>query len=320
MRAGTSSISVMALFSLASVSVFGAHVKGMINNRTGETFTVASGNENVIVLLTESTSTEDETGLFGLGTEKLSPIVLIPGLKVDVEGEPNGQGQFVAKTITVDGDDLETSEMIQAGINPTAKQVEANIEAIDVNRRAIEANKQSSSANASEIAALKAQIEALKAGIAEHKLNTTNHEQKITETIKVIHETTDRFMSLADYDVKTNATVKFGTGSSSISKESEGELMTLAKTATGLKGYIIEVIGYTDSTGHDAVNTKLSEDRARAVITYLMQQGGVPVRHIVAPGAMGEYAPVASNETAAGRAENRRVDIKVLVHKGAAAD
>ncbi len=317
MHRGTSLISLMALFSLASLSVFGANVKGMINNRTGETFTVASDGGNVIVLLTDGTTTRDETGLFGLGTEKLAAVVLIPGLKVAVEGEPNEQGQFVAKTITVDGDDLETAEMIQAGINPTAKQVEANIEAIDVNRRAIEANRQSSSANAAEIEALKAQIDALKAGIAEHKLNTANHEQKITETIKVVHETTERFMSLADYETKGEATVKFTFGSSSLSEESQGALKTLAESATGLKGYVIEVVGHADSTGHDALNTKLSEDRAKAVIAYLVQQGGVPVRHIIAPAAMGEYAPAASNETEAGRAENRRVDIKILVHKGA---
>jgi len=320
MHARTSLISLLALFCLASVSAFAAHVKGMINSRTGETLTVASDNGNVIVLLTDSTTTKDDTGLLGFGNEKMASVVLIPGLKVDVDGEPNGQGQFVAKTITVDGDDLEASEMIQAGINPTAKQVEANIEAIDANRRAIETNKQSSSTNATQIEALKGQIEALKGVLAEHKKNSSQHEQKITETIKVVHETTNRFMSLADYDVKTSATVKFGSGSSSISQESEDALKALAKTATGLKGYIIEVTGHTDSTGNDAINTKLSEDRSKAVITYLMQQGGVPVRHIVAPGAMGEYAPVASNETATGRAENRRVDIKVLVHKGAAAN
>ena len=156
MHARTSLISLMALFSLASVSAFGANVKGMISSRTGETLTVTSDSGNVIVLLTDSTTTKDDTGLFGLGTDKMASVVLIPGLKVDVDGASNEQGQFVAKTITVDGDDLETSEMIQAGINPTAKQVEANIEAIDVNRRAIEANRQSSSANAAEIAALKA--------------------------------------------------------------------------------------------------------------------------------------------------------------------
>jgi OmpA-OmpF porin, OOP family len=49
-----------------------------------------------------------------------------------------------------------------------------------------------------------------------------------------------------------------------------------------------------------------------------MQQGGVPVRHIVAPGAMGEYGATATNETKAGRAENRRVEVKVLVNKGIA--
>jgi flagellar motor protein MotB len=49
-----------------------------------------------------------------------------------------------------------------------------------------------------------------------------------------------------------------------------------------------------------------------------MQQGGVPVRHIVAPGAMGEYGTTAPNETKAGRAENRRVEVKILVNKGIA--
>ncbi len=126
-------------------------------------------------------------------------------------------------------------------------------------------------------------------------------------------------MSLADYDVKAKATVKFGFGSSSLSKEGEGAIKTAVDSASGVKGYLIEVVGYADATGHDSINTKLSEDRAKTVITYLIQKGGLPVRHIVAPGAMGEYSPVASNETSAGRAENRRVEINVLVHKGVAA-
>jgi len=66
------------------------------------------------------------------------------------------------------------------------------------------------------------------------------------------------------------------------------------------------------------MNEKLSEDRAEAVVGYLAQQCNVPVRHIVAPGAMGEYQPAASNETKEGRAQNRRVEVKVLVNKGIA--
>jgi outer membrane protein OmpA-like peptidoglycan-associated protein len=123
-------------------------------------------------------------------------------------------------------------------------------------------------------------------------------------------------MALSEYDTKGEATVKFKSGSSKIEAADEEQLKQLAQTATGLKGYIIEVMGYTDSTGNAAMNTKLSEDRAKAVITYLVQQGSVPVRHIVAPGAMGEYGAAAANETKEGRADNRRVEVKVLVNKG----
>jgi flagellar motor protein MotB len=64
------------------------------------------------------------------------------------------------------------------------------------------------------------------------------------------------------------------------------------------------------------MNQKLSMERAQEVIAFLLQDCNVPVRHIVAPGAMGTADPTASNETASGRAENRRVEVKVLVNKG----
>jgi OmpA-OmpF porin, OOP family len=112
--------------------------------------------------------------------------------------------------------------------------------------------------------------------------------------------------------------VNFNKGSSKISTKDQQQLKTLAQTATSLTGYIVEVTGYADSTGSAAINMQLSENRAKAVIAFLMQQGGVPIRHIIAPGAMGEYAPAATNETKAGRAENRRVEVKVLVNKGIA--
>jgi outer membrane protein OmpA-like peptidoglycan-associated protein len=109
-------------------------------------------------------------------------------------------------------------------------------------------------------------------------------------------------------------------GSTTLTPDDEEQLKILAQNALGLKAYIVEVVGFADSTGNPAKNTELSENRAKAVITFLMQQGSIPVRNIVAPGAMGEYGPAASNETKEGRAENRRVEVKVLVNKGMAGD
>ena len=140
----------------------------------------------------------------------------------------------------------------------------------------------------------------------------------LLDVINDIQENTDRFNRLDDYDVKAEATVKFKVSSSTISNEDKEELKKLAETATGLNGYIVEVKGFADSTGRAAMNEKLSEDRAKAVVGYLMRECTVPVWRIVAPGAMGEFQPAATNENAAGRGENRRVEVKVLINKGIA--
>jgi OmpA-OmpF porin, OOP family len=305
MHRNTIVVSLTAMFVLTSAfAMAGDDIKGMIIARTGETLIVKSSDGNTTVVLTDDTKTKDDKGLFGLDKSYMSDVVLIPGLKVSIDGTSDAQGRFVAKTITVDGDDLETAEMIESGLHPTAQQVAANVQKLE----------QHSGQLASHEAQLAAQRETLEA----HGMSVADHEQKIAASIKDIEENTNRFTALSEYDVRGEVTLKFNVGSSKLSSQDQNALKTLAQTASGLTGYIIEVVGFADATGSAEMNTALSEDRAKAAITYLVQQGNIPVRHIVAPGAMGEYGAKATNETKAGRAENRRVEVKVLVNKGIA--
>jgi outer membrane protein OmpA-like peptidoglycan-associated protein len=91
-----------------------------------------------------------------------------------------------------------------------------------------------------------------------------------------------------------------------------GTQVSLAKVATILQlypGLKVQVEGYTDSVGSDAYNQKLSENRANAVHDFLVQNG-VPAANVTAAG-YGKADPVADNGTAAGRAQNRRVNLVV---------
>src|SRR4051795_1857502 len=147
-------VSLIASSLLVSVFAVGgdkAKVKGMIRSRTGETLIVKSGDGNTTVVLTDDTRTKDDKGLFGLDKQYFSNVVLIPGLKVKVDGTSDDQGRVVAKTITVDADDLETAEMIQAGLHPTAEQVAANMQTLETHRGNIGTNQQNIAANKSYI-------------------------------------------------------------------------------------------------------------------------------------------------------------------------
>ena len=83
-----------------------------------------------------------------------------------------------------------------------------------------------------------------------------------------------------------------------------------------LKGYEIEITGFASAEGGTAMNKKLSENRARAVINYLVETHNIPLRRIGTSFGFGELQAVADNTTREGREQNRRVEVKLLVSRG----
>lgn len=131
--------------------------------------------------------------------------------------------------------------------------------------------------------------------------------------VKAVNE---RVSALDDYDVQETVSVNFRVNSAVLSPEAKAQLDSLATKAQGAKAYMIEVSGHTDSTGSDAKNFRLSQQRADAVVQYLAVQHKVPLRRFVTPMGYGKTESVADNTTSAGRQQNRRVDVKMIVNRG----
>ncbi|MBE4593888.1 hypothetical protein BOO24_16265 [Vibrio navarrensis] len=100
----------------------------------------------------------------------------------------------------------------------------------------------------------------------------------------------------------------FETGSTSLSPSLMLQLQPLLARLKQYPETVVEISGHTDSKGSDAVNQRLSEQRAQSVANYLISKGVDPER-ITRVVGYGESLPVASNDTVSGRAQNRRVEI-----------
>jgi outer membrane protein OmpA-like peptidoglycan-associated protein len=94
------------------------------------------------------------------------------------------------------------------------------------------------------------------------------------------------------------------------------KLDEIATKALNAKGYVLEVAGFADATGSVERNRALSQRRADAVIRYLVENHSIPLRRIITPYGFGETNPIAENTSRDGRAQNRRVEVKLLVNKG----
>jgi outer membrane protein OmpA-like peptidoglycan-associated protein len=253
--------------------------KGLITTRDGDSLTLQTNDgAKIVVMISDETKVQQPKGVFR--HTEMAETNLIPGLAVEVKGTGTADGKIQANEVEFTAHALQTARTIEAGLTPTKEQAAANTAATEKNASGIDANKEKVETNQADIQAAN-----------------------------------KRFTELADWDTKGEAMMNFATGSATVSPEGKAALLQLSQDAKPLKGYLIQVKGFASTSGSAATNQKLSDERADAVVTIL-QQDGVPLRHIVTPAAMGTTDPMASNNSAEGRDVNQRVEVKLLVNRG----
>jgi OOP family OmpA-OmpF porin len=124
---------------------------------------------------------------------------------------------------------------------------------------------------------------------------------------------TNTVANLDNYHAVAETSVKFGFNKDNLTPKSKEALDTLAGSIASTKGYIIALEGGTDSVGSADYNYDLSQRRANSVIQYLASKYNVPAHKIYVIG-LGKDKPAEDNKTSSGRADNRRVDVRLMTN------
>jgi outer membrane protein OmpA-like peptidoglycan-associated protein len=278
-------------------------VTGRILSRNGNLVNVydKSSGELFVVDLNASTKIERKRGkiLFFRHTQ-MDKTALIPGLPITVEGPGNAEGQIEADKISFVPDTfaVEIVEEQQIIANQrAAKQAQST------------ANRGVAAAGDAQASAEQAQTTANEAGVIATEAAAVGILD--AQALQIVNT---RVSDLDDYKTVADAGIYFANDQSVLDAAAKKDLDTLAAVATSLDGYVVEVSGYASASGPSDLNQKLSEARATAVTRYLEEAKDIPVRRIVTPVGYGSTHPDAPNTDAHGRAMNRRVEVKVLVH------
>jgi outer membrane protein OmpA-like peptidoglycan-associated protein len=282
-------------------------VSGIIQGRDGDTMRVRTEDNSVVVVdLTDTTKVQLKHGLFHLGKKKMDVTTLVPGLKVEASGKGNEQGQLVADTVRFDPDSYRASRAIDTRVSP-----------LESRQGQLEGRAGQLESRAGKLETQTGQLEATTGKLSDQQ---KTDEQTIgqvkndaDQANQGVNSVNGRVNALDDYAEKAKATVYFRFGSAKLTEDAQRDLDDLIQKTKSMKGYMIEVAGFTDTTGNAQKNEELSEKRADAVVRYL-QQGDVPLRRILAPAGLGESHSVADNKTVEGRKLNRRVEVRVLVN------
>jgi len=259
---------------------------GIVTKRNADSFILReqTGAERDVLLAPGTDVRTHKQGVFRGGKE-YGVSYILRGLRLEVSGRGNEQGQLVAEKIRFDEDDLRTAQALEVRVDPVEEEAQRQARELEENRAAT----QKAQATASE--ALNS------ATIANNRIN-----------------------GLDEFDPVRTITVPFATGSSALGPKGRAEIDSAAAwvKTQNTKGWVVAVVGFADTTGNTEANRKLSERRSNAVIGYLVTKHNLPLQRLVQPFGYGELKPVAENTTAEGRAKNRRVEIRLMVNKGIA--
>jgi outer membrane protein OmpA-like peptidoglycan-associated protein len=245
------------------------------------------------VTLTNATSIKTKGGLFG-GGDRVAVNQIVRGLNLEVEGRGDG-ANLVATKVRFGKDDFRVAQSIDTRVSPAEERITQT-----------EQNAQRISGQIDELMAIS---NAAKGG-------AKAAQETADAAVQGVNATNQRISSLDDYVVQSTASVNFKVGSAILSPEAKTQLDEVATAAMSLKGYTIEITGFASAEGGEKMNKALSQRRAQAVIDYLVETHNVPLRRIGTSYGFGELQAVADNTTREGRAQNRRVEVKLLVSRG----
>ncbi|TIX51878.1 OmpA family protein [Alteraurantiacibacter aquimixticola] len=141
------------------------------------------------------------------------------------------------------------------------------------------------------------------------------HGELIEENAAATEALRGRVGDIDQYNLKGTTNVYFDTGKWNLAPGAQQELCAAAAQANGMDNALLLVVGYTDSVGDQDYNQTLSERRAGRVVNFLQQECDWQPWRMLTPTGMAEADPMADNTTPAGRAQNRRVSVNILVSK-----
>lgn len=193
---------------------------------------------------------------------------------------------------------------VQDKLNQVADQVTKQGGDIQKTQQDVQKNTQAISATDEKLSATDRRANDAQTSANKANDQAQKDDQEITQLRGVI-------ANLDDYKVANQTTVLFKFNSAELSKEDKDQLDQIASNTSSLKKYFIAVEGYTDTIGDANYNLQLSRRRADAVVVYLSAEKKVPFYEIRTIG-LGENNLVDEGKTAAARAKNRRVEVKIF--------